>query len=127
ISQLYPFPDLSGLNADSVIRKWIMSYMAILFLRQYTIHPYLITMKPLDYPPIPTTQGEIKQWIDGLDFFKKLVSEHLQNTELLKILGLDFITAQWCEEDRKSTRLNSSHVKISYAVFCLKKKTNKQT
>src|SRR5690606_42082834 len=26
--------------------------------------------------------------------------------------------------DRKSTRLNSSHVKISYAVFCLKKKIN---
>src|SRR5690606_39818009 len=26
------------------------------------------------------------------------------------------------ETDRKSTRLNSSHVKISYAVFCLKKK-----
>src|SRR5215475_6982231 len=29
--------------------------------------------------------------------------------------------------DRKSTRLNSSHVKISYAVFCLKKKKNTQT
>src|SRR5688500_19285497 len=28
--------------------------------------------------------------------------------------------------DRKSTRLNSSHLVISYAVFCLKKKTNKQ-
>src|SRR5436305_4379842 len=28
--------------------------------------------------------------------------------------------------DRKSTRLNSSHVRISYAVFCLKKKTKKQ-
>src|SRR3712207_4040472 len=28
-------------------------------------------------------------------------------------------------EDRKSTRLNSSHANISYAVFCLKKKTNK--
>src|SRR5690606_39583845 len=28
--------------------------------------------------------------------------------------------------DRKSTRLNSSHVKISYAVFCLKKKRTKQ-
>src|SRR2546430_4046066 len=27
-------------------------------------------------------------------------------------------------EDRKSTRLNSSHSQISYAVFCLKKKTN---
>src|SRR5690606_39841554 len=29
-------------------------------------------------------------------------------------------------EDRKSTRLNSSHVKISYAVFCLKKKRQKK-
>src|SRR5688572_31100166 len=30
------------------------------------------------------------------------------------------------EEDRKSTRLNSSHSQISYAVFCLKKKNYKQ-
>src|SRR5258708_22111307 len=30
------------------------------------------------------------------------------------------------ERDRKSTRLNSSHQIISYAVFCLKKKKNKQ-
>src|SRR5207249_9908501 len=30
--------------------------------------------------------------------------------------------ASCCESDRKSTRLNSSHVSISYAVFCLKKK-----
>src|SRR5690349_21906165 len=29
-------------------------------------------------------------------------------------------------EDRKSTRLNSSHVEISYAVFCLKKKKNQE-
>src|SRR5690242_21122396 len=28
--------------------------------------------------------------------------------------------------DRKSTRLNSSHMSISYAVFCLKKKTERQ-
>src|SRR5438874_8312840 len=30
------------------------------------------------------------------------------------------------QADRKSTRLNSSHVEISYAVFCLKKKKKKQ-
>src|SRR2546430_5670581 len=35
----------------------------------------------------------------------------------VKLLGLDEIA------DRKSTRLNSSHSQISYAVFCLKKKT----
>src|SRR2546427_13215329 len=31
------------------------------------------------------------------------------------------------DEDRKSTRLNSSHSQISYAVFCLKKKKKKKT
>src|SRR3712207_8831271 len=31
------------------------------------------------------------------------------------------------EADRKSTRLNSSHANISYAVFCLKKKKNNTT
>src|SRR5437667_2278458 len=30
-------------------------------------------------------------------------------------------------QDRKSTRLNSSHITISYAVFCLKKKSDTQT
>src|SRR5690606_40470445 len=40
---------------------------------------------------------------------------------LLAEASLDLATPS--PEDRKSTRLNSSHVKISYAVFCLKKKT----
>src|SRR5207302_10970516 len=40
-----------------------------------------------------------------------LAQAHMEPRALERILG-----------DRKSTRLNSSHVKISYAVFCLKKK-----
>src|SRR5699024_12466585 len=36
--------------------------------------------------------------------------------------GAVYIDGQLADEDRKSTRLNSSHVSISYAVFCLKKK-----
>src|SRR5699024_11586012 len=39
---------------------------------------------------------------------------------------LGFVTNPF-ELDRKSTRLNSSHVSISYAVFCLKKKSIKKT
>src|SRR5690606_21589397 len=35
--------------------------------------------------------------------------------------------AEYLVEDRKSTRLNSSHVKISYAVFCLKKNSSRTT
>src|SRR5690606_40884134 len=42
------------------------------------------------------------------------------------ILSGDGVSRAGCQAapgvDRKSTRLNSSHVKISYAVFCLKKK-----
>src|SRR3712207_3259402 len=37
-------------------------------------------------------------------------------------LGDHRAQAQCAEQDRKSTRLNSSHANISYAVFCLKKK-----
>src|SRR5690625_6800877 len=59
---------------------------------------------------------------------------HEARNELQQLL--DFITNTFSFEvsmelldtglsrDRKSTRLNSSHVAISYAVFCLKKKTN---
>src|SRR5699024_11952302 len=45
----------------------------------------------------------------------KILGVHKKNTieEALEIV-----------EDRKSTRLNSSHVSISYAVFCLKKKND---
>src|SRR5690625_6960799 len=42
----------------------------------------------------------------------------LENDALYEFDGTEFII------DRKSTRLNSSHVAISYAVFCLKKKTD---
>src|SRR5690606_40791051 len=34
--------------------------------------------------------------------------------------GAAVIVSEFASKDRKSTRLNSSHVKISYAVFCLK-------
>src|SRR5690606_29229809 len=36
----------------------------------------------------------------------------------------ELVNLNTSDEDRKSTRLNSSHVKISYAVFCLKKKSS---
>src|SRR5690606_39515545 len=40
--------------------------------------------------------------------------------------GRDASASRVGQTDRKSTRLNSSHVKISYAVFCLKKKTKER-
>src|SRR2546430_13564858 len=52
-----------------------------------------------------------KSWVTGAEYFRNLV-----------------LQAQWvtsvAQVDRKSTRLNSSHSQISYAVFCLKKKNS---
>src|SRR5690625_5806365 len=47
----------------------------------------------------------------------------LQVSEQLDLLENTMTTLAYVLIDRKSTRLNSSHVAISYAVFCLKKKT----
>src|SRR2546427_9631197 len=47
-----------------------------------------------------------------------LVAEHVLSRFVVQRLLLEFADRQ----DRKSTRLNSSHSQISYAVFCLKKK-----
>src|SRR2546426_6785670 len=47
------------------------------------------------------------------------VYEDVVRSRQVRVTGHD-------ERDRKSTRLNSSHLVISYAVFCLKKKKNKQ-
>src|SRR5438874_9874941 len=42
------------------------------------------------------------------------------------IAANNVVNALFMAGDRKSTRLNSSHVEISYAVFCLKKKKKKK-
>src|SRR5439155_24610951 len=55
----------------------------------------------------------------------RLVRMMRLNTTRGRILARDGSELATFVEDRKSTRLNSSHVAISYAVFCLKKKKKK--
>src|SRR5438552_14996154 len=50
------------------------------------------------------------------------VGRHLSRASGEKKIALGQLTADEAARDRKSTRLNSSHQIISYAVFCLKKK-----
>src|SRR5436309_10917756 len=68
----------------------------------------------------------------GMQAFEELVARHrdkiygrafsmMRNEEEAVDLSQEAWVKAW-QRDRKSTRLNSSHVKISYAVFCLKKK-----
>src|SRR5690625_6176105 len=67
----------------------------------------------------------INSWVedvtDGL--IQELIpAEALSETSRMVLVNSLHLKASWT--DRKSTRLNSSHVAISYAVFCLKKKSN---
>src|SRR5699024_12111624 len=50
------------------------------------------------------------------------VADEIYGVPLSSIVETALLTKEQIMQDRKSTRLNSSHVSISYAVFCLKKK-----
>src|SRR5690625_5498510 len=63
--------------------------------------------------------GAKNETAEALHIVRQTLYHRLNRIELL--LGEDFMTVEKIL-DRKSTRLNSSHVAISYAVFCLKKK-----
>src|SRR5690554_7330664 len=77
----------------------------------------------LDIVPRELNDAEKKK---GLTLEDKVVRNRIVNTELQKAIKSNpapLYHKDFAKRiDRKSTRLNSSHVRISYAVFCLKKK-----
>src|SRR5690625_5919803 len=71
----------------------------------------------------PEVKQEVADWMDVAvaynESFNLKVARFGDNMRHVAVTDGDKIEAQI--QDRKSTRLNSSHVAISYAVFCLKK------
>src|SRR5690606_42141053 len=65
-------------------------------------------------------RAEVEAYLDSLALGPEV-------TEQDRLLNALCRPERLLELDRKSTRLNSSHVKISYAVFCLKKKKEKRS
>src|SRR3712207_7466569 len=76
-----------------------------------TLFPYTTLFRSLSHDDLMRISDPTSDAV-----YTKLGAHHL---DLGGIQG--FLFAVWA--DRKSTRLNSSHANISYAVFCLKKKT----
>src|SRR5690625_5766750 len=62
---------------------------------------------------------ELIGMIPGANKMKGMKNAQIDDKQIVQIEAI----IQSMTKDRKSTRLNSSHVAISYAVFCLKKKT----
>src|SRR2546422_11695526 len=80
----------------------------------------IYTLSLHDALPISSPVGSV---LGEVTFGTERVPEESELTAYLGEGGLLFLTVG---QDRKSTRLNSSHGYISYAVFCLKKKKNKK-
>src|SRR6266498_2404727 len=62
-------------------------------------------------------EGVPKDQVEAVQWYRKAAEQNFAKAQ--------YNLALCYTKDRKSTRLNSSHVRISYAVFCLKKKKNK--
>src|SRR5687768_17626130 len=72
---------------------------------------------------LPMEVADLEDEIQGLHARQMRIEEEINGiTEFIEQKKNAIKEAQALEKDRKSTRLNSSHGYISYAVFCLKKK-----
>src|SRR3712207_7111530 len=88
-----------------------------------TLFPYTTLFRSGDseYRLGAGTEARVREVMERLYAEK---DEHFGNARTVRNVFEDTIAAH---ADRKSTRLNSSHANISYAVFCLKKKKLSQT
>src|SRR5690349_21911501 len=88
-----------------------------------TLFPYTTLFRSLI--KTLTTQGRMSRWIvSALPVFIFIVIRLENPSYFSPMTGTT--GGKIVFGDRKSTRLNSSHVEISYAVFCLKKKKKKK-
>src|SRR3712207_7525067 len=86
-----------------------------------TLFPYTTLFRSLGESGV---DYEVKYWLD--DYARYNDTDALIRQRIwyaFQRAGFNFAFPTRTLQDRKSTRLNSSHANISYAVFCLKKKT----
>src|SRR5690554_5812841 len=93
---------------------WFIS-MSVQQSNSYNYKDYIVLKSSYDSKPLQDAFESINETVHNLESYKQY--------EVYQSIP-DVIPSkeEFFDEDRKSTRLNSSHVRISYAVFCLKKK-----
>ena len=98
----YPFIGVRGVNASDIIRFWIKKYMAVLFLRQYTLHSHYIYEDTLQLPRVPESMSEKYAWNNELDILQDLLQKICADTEMLEALGYQHMSdKQWFVENGK--------------------------
>src|SRR5690349_23681647 len=85
-----------------------------------TLFPYTTLFRSLELDLGLACRRAVSSWFHGHDLPRIAAGSR-------GVCRRDAAHSACWDLDRKSTRLNSSHVEISYAVFCLKKKKNINT
>src|SRR3712207_7811859 len=90
-----------------------------------TLFPYTTLFRSMAAPGQVFSRLDLLDRVSGdaYDGYERTIDVHNRNLRL----KVEPDPKNPSHIDRKSTRLNSSHANISYAVFCLKKKKQKQT
>src|SRR5688572_31620001 len=94
-----------------------------------TLFPYTTLFRSSDFFSVymnTNVNGTVRSVIIKIPFPQKRKGNDIINTGILIYNNKFFMKYIIPHLDRKSTRLNSSHSQISYAVFCLKKKKDKR-
>src|SRR3712207_7783063 len=89
-----------------------------------TLFPYTTLFRSMRDPELQSDLHDMNMdFPAAVKTYKRI---QLDNWQYIKTLQVATFEEYAALQDRKSTRLNSSHANISYAVFCLKKKKKKQ-
>src|SRR5438445_10561397 len=91
-----------------------------------SLSPFFFTFVLFFFNDTATTEIYTLSLHDALPIFGVALSTGSLVRDVLRFIGRS-VPGSGVRRDRKSTRLNSSHANISYAVFCLKKKKKKDT
>src|SRR2546430_13425946 len=87
-----------------------------------TLFPYTTLFRSLASAKLNLEWTKVRSPIDGYISRYYMTVGNLVNQDVTQLTTVVSMDPMYVYLDRKSTRLNSSHSQISYAVFCLKKK-----
>lgn len=87
LDKRYSSPGLDHLGNVGQIRDWVCSYVALLFVRQYTLHTYYMHQDHTGLPNLPNDVIEVENWLNMISYFKQYLEEIVNNRELLDTVG----------------------------------------
>ncbi len=90
----YYFPGLDNLGNRRQVIYWICSYIAVLFIRQYSLQQYYTFQNFTSQPKLPENVIELNNWLDSVSYFEKCLDDILQNKILISDLGFEKIVEE---------------------------------